>query len=282
MNVSSNIKFKIAPTASVVLSLASAAYRDGISQTYFENIDHSEGIPLTQAALKAYQHTVSVAVFRKRFVRHLFARYATQFPVFQVCILGAGLDPLSLHLLERYDDKISYIFEVDRTFMEEKSDMYAKLVGSKHKVQLLTFDVTDTTALLDELKLLGLDPKIPTIFLMEGLIYYMSRDKLCSMLEALMTPDQQRLLIMEYSVPFEDIPEGDRAGCRNVIRSIEQGTGWPMHLYHRSDIKGLLDFMGCKILTTDSMKNMEEQLNGKNEIFHQDGEGLIEITSFYI
>lgn len=281
MNIPSSSKFKIAPTASLVLSLASEVYKDGnISQAYFENIDHPDTALFEQPILESYQHINAVAVIRKRFIRHLFARYADLFPVFQVCILGAGLDPLSLYLLERYDEKISNIFEVDKTFMDEKRGMYKKLIGDNDKLKLMTYDVTDTASLLEELKKSGHHQSHPTIFVMEGLIYYISRDKLGTMLEKLKTSDKRNHFILEYGLPFEDVPENDRDGCRNLIRSMEQNTGWPMQTYHRSDIMGLLHFFGCDINTVDSVRSMEDQLAIKNKIFNQDGEGLIEITSF--
>jgi hypothetical protein len=38
-------------------------------------------------------------------------------------ILGAGLDPISLYLLEQYGHQIETIFEVDIEFMDEKRSL---------------------------------------------------------------------------------------------------------------------------------------------------------------
>jgi O-methyltransferase involved in polyketide biosynthesis len=138
MNISSSSKVKISPTASFVLSLGSEVYQDGkTSQAYFESIDHSEGKLLIQNLQYIYEHSEleQLVVLRKNYVRHLFDHYANLYPKFQVCILGAGLDPLSLHLLERYDNQITNIFEVDMTFMDEKRAMYTKLIGDNHKLK---------------------------------------------------------------------------------------------------------------------------------------------------
>lgn len=275
-------KFRIAPTASMVLSLARDAYPDGASKIYFDNIDHSEGQALASAAISSYAHSMAVAELRKRYVRKLLSRFAVRTPQFRVCIPGAGLDPLSLYLLERYPERISHILEIDRAFMEEKRDMYARLQLDTSKVHFLTSDITEVASWQQELNLLSSATAQPTVVLMEGLIYYLSRDKFTGMLEALRTPQHNNYMIIEYGIPYEDIPESDREGCRNVVRAIEQGTGWPVQLYHRSDLASLVAFMGARDYAVRSLHDIERELNGSNRIFREQGAGLIEIMDFYL
>lgn len=280
MNISESSKFKISPTASLVLSLASEVYQDGkTSQSYFENIDLSEGTILLQNLKHIYKYTKSLVILRKNYIRQLFDQYAYLFQKFQVCILGAGLDPLSLHLLEQYDKKISSIFEVDMAFMDEKRAMYSKLIGNNNKLNLITHDATEIDSLMGKLKKLGYHSSQPTIFLLEGFVPYISRDKFSTLMEKLKTNNKRNLLIFDYVLPFESVHESYRDECRNMIRSVEQITGWPMQVYHRSDITELIQFFEGEIKTADSSKSIEKQISGENKIFSHEGNGFIEMIS---
>ncbi|MEN5057591.1 class I SAM-dependent methyltransferase [Sphingobacterium kitahiroshimense] len=274
-------KFKISPTASLVLCLASELYRDGKTcQAYVENIDTSEGESLVKSFKQVFEHSESIAILRKRYIRHLFEDYAKQFPKFQVCILGAGLDPLSLYLLEQYHDQIETIFEVDMESMDEKRAMYTKLIGDNDKLKLITHDATDIDALLDELKKMDYHASIPTIFLLEGFVYYISRDKFSTLLEKLASADGQKAVILDYVIPFEAVHESNREKSRLMLRSLEQGLGWPIMVYHTFDITGLIQFFKGNIITSDSTQSMEKTLYGENKIYIQPTSGFMEIISF--
>lgn len=275
-------KFKIAPTAGTVLNLARDVYADGASRIYFDNIDHSEGEELTKATLAGYEKVGIVVELRKRCVRELLSRFALRTPQFQVCIPGAGLDPVSLYLLERYEERISRIFEIDRAFMDEKRNMYDRLPLDTTKVHFSTADVTDIESWQQAIRLLGHDPEQPTVVLMEGLIYYLSREKFTAILEALRTPRHNNYIILEYGVPYEAIPEGDRDGCRNVVRAIERSTGWPVQLYQRGDLASLAAFVGAEGHTVHSMQEIELEVKGHNSAFTRQGEGMVEIADFYL
>lgn len=283
MNRPESIKFKISPTASLVLSLAKEVYQDGkTSQSYFENIDHSDGIILVQNLQHRYEYTKSLVIFRKKYIRQLFDQNASLLQKFQVCILGAGLDPLSLHLLELYDNKISSIFEVDMAFMDEKHVMYKNLIGDNQKLKLITHNVTEIDSLIEKLKLLGYDSSQPTIFLMEGFVPYITRDKFSTLLERLKTNNRRNLFILDYAIPFESVHTSYLDEYRNMICSVEQITSCPMQLYHRSDITELIQFFEGEIKTSDSSKNIEKHVNGDNQIFCHDGNGFIEMISFQL
>lgn len=274
-------KFKISPTASLVLCLASEIYQDGKTcQAYLENIETSEGELLLKSFKQIFEHSESIAVLRKRYIRNLFDYYANQFPQFQVCILGAGLDPISLYLLEQYGHQIETIFEVDIEFMDEKRSLYTELIGDRDKVKLITHDATDIDSLLDELKRLGHHSSSPTIFLLEGFVYYISRDKFSTLLEKLAAADGKKVVILDYVLPFETIHESNREKSRLMLRSLEQGLGWPIMVYHKFDITGLIQFFKGDIITSDSTQEMEKKLYGENEIYVHPTSGFMEMISF--
>lgn len=283
MNEPLKNKFKISPTASLVLCLASELYRDGKTcQAYVENIDTTEGESLVRSFKQIFEHSESIAVLRKRYIRHLFDDYARQFTKFQVCILGAGLDPLSLYLLEQYDDQIDAIFEVDMESMDEKRAMYTKLIGDNDKLKLITHDATDIDPLLDELKKMGHHSSSPTIFLLEGFVYYISRDKFSTLLEKLATASGQKRVILDYVIPFEAVHESTREKSRLMLRSLEQGLGWPIMVYHKFDITGLIQFFNGNIQTSDSTQSMEKTLYGENKVYIHPDSGFMEMISFQL
>lgn len=278
MNSAFNAKFKIAPTAGVALSLARDVYQDPLSRIFYDNIDHSETAAFREQVEQSYWHVVNMVVFRKRFIRSLFDAWAAELPQFQVCILAAGLDPLSLYLLEKHGSRVSRIFEADRAFMTEKREMYGQLQADTERITLLSADVTGLPDLLGEMKLYGYDPAQPTIFLLEGLTYYISRSRLYGMLEAL--KDSGSRVIVEYGQPYEVTPARDREQYRRLIESVEQNTDFPMHLYHRSDMERLVRFMGGHIASVSDLKEMEHRLDGRNAVFSEEAEGGIELIAF--
>jgi O-methyltransferase involved in polyketide biosynthesis len=117
---------------------------------------------------------------------------------------------------------------------------------------------------------------------MEGFVYYISREKFSTLLEKLKTNDKRSLLIFDYFLPFESVHESYRNKCRYMIRTIERSTGWPMQVYHQSDIIGLINFFEGEIKTIDSAQKMERQINGENKIFSNEGNAFIEMISFQL
>jgi O-methyltransferase involved in polyketide biosynthesis len=158
--------------------------------------------------------------------------------------------------------------------------MYTKLIGDNDKLKLITHDATDIEPLLDELKKMGHHSSMPTIFLLEGFVYYISRDKFSTMLEKLAAWHAQNLLIIDYVIPFEAVHESNREISRRMLRSLEQSIGWPIQVYHRSDITGLIQFFKGNIKTSDCTQSMEKALYGENKVYIHPNSGFMEMISF--
>lgn len=231
MQAANKAQFRVSTTVSLVFAMAKDVYQEGLSQRYYENIDHAQNAALIEPSINAFQDACPITTLlfqnRKRHIRHLFSHYSQQFPSFQVCILAGELDPFTLHLLEHYHQQITRVFEVDREYMALKRDMYERILDDTLKVALIALDATDTHPLFKELRAVGYDPEHPTVFLLDGFIAYISREKLYGMLEGLQSSAKNHVVLLDYGLPFEDIPQADRAGVRNVIQHLEQKAQRP-------------------------------------------------------
>lgn len=65
-----------------------------------------------------------------------------------------------------------------------------------------------------------------------------------------------------------------------MLRSLEQGLGWPIMVYYKFDITGLIQFFKGDIITSDSTQEMEKKLYGENEIYVHPTSGFMEMISF--
>ncbi|RAJ04164.1 leucine carboxyl methyltransferase [Chitinophaga skermanii] len=275
-------KIKVAPTSALVLKHAQQLYDQGLAHQYLQFLDFEhlgEGIDAFDEHAKILG---DVLYFRKLFTRFLIDRYLWEDGQMQVVILAAGLDPLALYLFEHHHAAISQIFEVDASFTEEKNAIYKKLLPAHASIQLLQADLREPQVLLDTLTKHGYDSSIPTLLVFEGIIHYINGNTFHRLMERFRSSQKHNVVVMDYALPIHQVPLPHRERVEAILQKLETLVQGNLSMYSRENVFALIDALHGDIATIDSIADVEFKLKARNELFHQVGEGWIEMISFYL
>jgi hypothetical protein len=110
-------QLKVPSTSRLVLEAAMQLYTTSLQQCYIESIDFSETSRIFHDLKHHYPLILDAICLRKQSIREMLRERITSVPGQQVILLGAGLDPLSLYLLENYREQLSRIIEVDNGYI---------------------------------------------------------------------------------------------------------------------------------------------------------------------
>ncbi|UYQ93270.1 class I SAM-dependent methyltransferase [Chitinophaga horti] len=275
-------KVQVAPTAALVLLQAREIFVDGIGRDYLSHLDLSAIEPMLEKLNDVPGAMSRVVQFRKQYLRFLADAYLPESEPVQVVILGAGLDPLGLQLLERYSDDIAQIFEVDTAHLAEKEIIYRKLAPNATQLHLIHCDITDPHHLLDCLVTAGYDKDVPTIVVFEGVVHYITQEKFYDIMRRFRTRNRTNLVLMDYSLPYEDVSPGLAPAYRKSIQSLEYTFKCRFYQHSRLQVFGLIDRLGGDVSTIDSLQDVEFKIKGRNEHYYDAADGVLEIISFYL
>jgi O-methyltransferase involved in polyketide biosynthesis len=273
---------KVAPTAALVLYHARSLYESGPERTYCSQIDFSDIKELSEKMEASYKDLGYTVLCRKRFFRYLLDQYLSEDAPVQICILGAGLDPVSLHLLEQYDHAVANIFEVDTDHVGMKEQIYQRLLPGNKKLHFIQADITDTLHLLDRLRDAGYSPAFPTLVIFEGLLPYIGDEHFLNIMQLFRTVNKTNVVLMDYILPEENLPDSMVPAWYAIKKGVEAFIGGSLYSCNRQDIFNLVAVLHGDVASVDSMQDVEFKLNGRNEVYYEDGDGLLEIVAFYI
>ena len=273
---------KVAPTAALVLYHARSLYESGPERTYCSQIDFSDIQHLSEKMEASYKDLGYTVLCRKRFFRYLLDQYLSEDAPVQICILGAGLDPVSLHLLEQYDHAVANIFEVDTDHVGMKEQIYQRLLPGNRKLHFIQADITDTLHLLDRLRDAGYSPAFPTLVIFEGLLPYIGDEQFLNIMQLFRTVNKTNVVLMDYILPEENLPDSMVPAWYAIKKGIEAFIGGSLYSCNRQDIFNLVAVLHGDVASVDSMQDVEFKLNGRNEVYYEDGDGLLEIVAFYV
>lgn len=275
-------KLKVPPTSTLILQYARELYTTPVELKYLSAIDFSEVSDLSRDIYKAYPVFKYMVCFRKQCIRGLVKEYAARHPVMQVVILGAGLDPLTLHLTENYGDMISHIFEVDNGHILEKREIYNALLNNPGNLHLIKCDLKDTQQLMEKLHAASYNPKAPTLIIFEGVIHYMTNVEFMLIMQQFKTDNKGNMVVMEYSLEDEDVPASHLPGHKAVMNLMEAYIHGRFNVNTRKNMLGLIAALGGRLERLEAFCETEKKLTGDNRIFKQPGEGLAEMAAFHI
>lgn len=273
---------KVAPTAALVLYHARSLYESGPERTYYSQIDFSDIKELSEKMEASYKDFAYTVLCRKRFFRYLLDQYLSEDAPVQICILGAGLDPVSLHLLEQYDRAVANIFEVDTDHLVMKEQIYQRLLPNNKKLHFIQADVTDTLHLLDRLRDAGYSPALPTLVIFEGLLPYIGDEQFLNIMQLFRTVNKTNVVLMDYILPEENLPDSMLPAWYAIKKGVEAFVGGSLYSCNRQQIFNLVAVLHGDVASVDSMQDVEFKLNGRNEVYYEDGDGLLEIVAFYL
>ena len=271
-------KLKVAPTAAIVLHCARSLFESGPAKTFADKIDVSGALPVIARMETFWPTFADTILYRKKFVRHLLREYLSDGNPVQVCLLGAGLDPLSLWLLEQFPGQISGIFEVDQEHVDLKKQLYP----ASDRIHFIQADITDTLHLPDRLRGAGYHPDVPTIVILEGLIYYIGDSNFLNIMQFFRTANKTNVAILDYIPPDTHMPPAVRELFKPLHQVIASVIGGSLQRYSREQVFDMVAALQGDVVQVASMQDVEYRLNGRNEIYYGEGEGFIELLSCYI
>ncbi|HEY9261893.1 class I SAM-dependent methyltransferase [Chitinophaga sp.] len=273
-------QLKVPSTSRLVLEAAMQLYTTPLQQRYIESIDFSETSRIFYELKRYYPLVIDTICFRKQSIRAMLRERITQAPGQQVILLGAGLDPLSLYLLENYREQISRIIEIDNGYIEEKQRLYAAIIPEEPLIRFSRCDVTDTVLLRSKLLENGYREDLPAIIVFEGVIHYVSNEAFINTMKLFKTPNKQHLVMLDYTLSPEDVPTTFLPYHEGVLRMLETYVGAPLNVNSHADMAGIIYQLDAALENLEPMCETERKITGYNKLFHAPGEGIIEMLSF--
>ena len=177
----------------------------------------------------------------------------------QIVILGAGYDTRAIRYQSQNQD--SKVFELDTPVLQEKKLAILKRDGIATPVRLKLCPITfGSDALADVLKQAGYDPVLKTLFMWEGVTYYLPES---AVLETLS-------FIKDHSAPgsevvfdyfYQDFVEGyhDYYGAKEIATSVKE-VGEPFQFgIEPEKLESFLSSLGFKVLSRYNPEALEQR-----------------------
>lgn len=275
-------KLKVPSTSRLVLEAAMQLYTSPLQQQYIAAIDFSETSRFFYELKRQYPFITEMIRLRKQSIRRMLRERLPAFPGQQVIIPGAGLDPLSLYLLENYPRQISRIIEVDNGYIEEKQRIYEDIIPGEPLVNFIRCDVTDTALLWHKLLQSGYREDVPSVIVFEGVIHYIPNDAFLQLMQLFKTPQRHNLVLMDYSLAETEVPAEFLDTHKAIMNVLETYIGRTLNVNSRADMAGLLLRLDGVLETVEPLFETEQLLTGTNHIFHHPGEGIVEMLRFRV
>lgn len=269
---------RLSDTSALVSLLAGNRIHSGRYATKYRSmLDLEAGRPMLDSCLSVWPHLDELVINRKWCILQEIInsiRHDTR----QAVLLGSGLDTLSLELAEI--EPTMTIYEVDEEHMDAKAHMIRQAAPDvSDRIQHITasLDIMDHT--LHLLDTSGWLSGQPTVFVLEGITYYLSPTTLQNVLTtAGQTADSH--IIIEHMIPSDQVsPERAHIPCR-VFDTIRQSIPDPIRIEY-FDHDTLLEMArqaGCSVVRRHTMHSIEMDRTGANHHFPTVESGWIEVS----
>jgi len=199
----------------------------------------------------AYWYTL----LRERWVDDLIVRFLER-GYGQVVLLGAGFDTRFFRLLEPCDVET---FEVDLpgTIDEKSACIERKLGRIPANLHLISRDLSREG--IDGLSVYGVHAHVPTIYVMQGLLFYLPPEAAYRLLSEAAPGGASRAIVYDACWPEMTYDNDVVPGIRGQIRKLES-IGEP-YLFGESPESAVrrLERLGCANVEARSMRDLEMQ-----------------------
>ncbi|GEP89823.1 Leucine carboxyl methyltransferase [Chitinophaga terrae (ex Kim and Jung 2007)] len=274
-------KLKVRATSKLILEAALPLYHSTLQQQYINAIDFSETNRFFYELKRRYPQIIEIVLLRKFGIRHFISERMNAHPVQQAIILGAGLDPLSLYLLENYP-QLRKIIEVDNGDIAEKKAIYDRILPQQTLIHFAPCDITDTPLLRSFLAHSGYAPGQPAIIVFEGIIHYIPSSAFLDVMQLFRTPGHHNQVMLDYCLAGEDVPLACRPLHEGVLDILAANLPAPLKVYSRRQINAFLQELHAASVEREPLPLTEKKRGLKPVQFKADGEGIIELLNFYI
>ncbi len=209
-----------ATSALVLLWSGVELYRAPIVREYWKRLDLSAGRALFNRCNEVWPDYDQIIQNRKWLLGLWSDEILKSGETPQTVILAAGLAPLGLDLAARFP--AFRVFDVDMKQMAEKARLVAGIQNAPANLHFVTADITDREDCRAALVRAGWRPDQPTLLIVEGISYYISRAQLID-LPGMVAPGSRVLL--EFMIPADNIQADRRHIPREVFQAIVDYCG---------------------------------------------------------
>jgi O-methyltransferase involved in polyketide biosynthesis len=267
----------ISATSALVLNWTSKEiWQSGNALDYMNSLDLTEGETLYKEFDAEENFMLTQAVTnRKYFVRkHTLAFLddcRNEHSKGQVIILAAGISPLSVEIASFFPENL--VFDLDKYSMHEKEKYLNNICPN---IRFIECDITNTALLKEKLSQYGWNPALPTLVVIEGIVYYLSvRD-----LKAVLTffAGHQTRLIADFVLKPEYVNEKTRIFGIDVFRKIKESVGLDfVNFYAPDEFLALLKDSGFTVAKRFTMDEIQLERTGKKEPFDLADSGWVSL-----
>ncbi|MFM2206985.1 MAG: hypothetical protein RL213_960 [Bacteroidota bacterium] len=268
---------KISSTSALVLKWSdTSVYKSAAAVSFLSGLDFSAADEILRRMDEESNrmHTEAVSN-RKRFfwkeTSDFLEACAASGKTGQVVILAAGISPLSIDLADRFPG--SRVWDIDLYLMEEK----AALVGEAlPNLRFITADITDIPDWRSQLIATDFDPDRPSIFVLEGINYYISTDDLFEILH--WVNGLGAMACGDFVLPPSVVHASTRRFPKEVFDVVREVAGLDfIQFYRRPEFIRLLETAGYKDIRFTALKSVQEERTGSPDPFREAGTEWIEL-----
>jgi O-methyltransferase involved in polyketide biosynthesis len=272
-----HVMYSLEPTAAMVMIWAKPIYRSGMASRLVASLDTSPGEELCRYCEASCAWYGEVVRNRKYFISALAGSYVKKIGLCQVQVPGAGMSPIALELIEGHGEHIARAFEMDVAGMADKQRLYGQLYpGLRPGIECLSVDIRDKR-MMEVLSDHGYDASVPSIIIMEGISYYLSRQELLDIVAMYRSPRHDNVIIMEYLLPCDEVREERRNIPRNEFNTIKKYCHLPhIQSYTKETLSEALSLHGGTVEAHHTMREMERARLGRQQYFKDPGDWWIE------
>lgn len=233
---------------------------------YMDKLDLSEGQSLLDLFSKDenFMHTQTISC-RKFFIRNKVCSFLEELQRQgkrgQVLILAAGLAPMSLEIAARYPS--STVFDVDQYNMPEKQMLIG---GQLPNIRFCACDITNVRKLDEALVREGFRSDVPVMTILEGIIYYLTKDALGNLLRYLSRMNS--VVVAEFGLIPEQVNEKTRFFLENVFATIKQQAKLDFITFYSDEaMSDLIRCAGFASVTLTNFQTIQKERTGNEYPF---------------
>ena len=275
-------KIKLKSTATLVMHWSQELYQQKPLDRYMKYLDLNEGEYLIKRCDDICDWYKEVILNRKMLIYdNVILNLISNKEPSQIVIIAAGMCPLSLKILQNYENRVSHIFEVDQSYMEQKTSIYNEFYPEhSDNVSCISCDITKPNILKHLKTQENFDFEKPQIVITEGISYYISPFELKKLIKIFASQERKNKFIMDYLIPFNEVDIDRRKIPRDIFETIQDHCDIStITSYSRKDIEKLFNENKWNLQEIYTLNNMEFQRKGKYKYFHTPSDGWIQIVN---
>jgi O-methyltransferase involved in polyketide biosynthesis len=264
------MQMKISATSTLVLNWSDQnLWQRQQTIAYNAQLDLSEGEQLFKlfSEEETFMHKQAVSgrkFFMKKKVLEFLQELSKEEKSGQVIILAAGLAPLSVEIASHFPS--SNVFDIDKFLMDDKKRL---VKGNPSNIEFIECDITSLDTLSNNLLKHNFNFDIPSIAVMEGIIYYLTKDSFKNILHFL--KKNNIAFTGDFCLKPELVNEKTQFYLTDVFRKIKEGVQLDfINFYSVEEITDLLKDAGYENVNVSNMQQVQEERVGDKQPFSED------------